>query len=182
MHAILAASLCLFLSANLAAAGQHAAAPIHVAIVGAGVGGASAAFHLHEMAADNSDPLSVTIFEVGPAVGGRIKSAYPPEYAGNPDFAFEAGAPWIFETDSCMRAAADRTASTLHRAFHGAAVWSHGVFVESAVCHNEDPRRVVDDARRFASSVTWRHLFKWAFLFEANLAGGIHWLTLHQII
>lgn len=68
-----------------------------IAIVGAGISGASAAYHLHELGGSSSP--SITIYEREHRIGGRIKSILP---LGNQDEAFEAGAPYFFGDDWCM--------------------------------------------------------------------------------
>jgi prenylcysteine oxidase / farnesylcysteine lyase len=42
-----------------------------VAVIGAGAGGSSTAYHLHQFAANSSIPLDITIFESSPLIGGR---------------------------------------------------------------------------------------------------------------
>lgn len=68
-----------------------------IAIVGAGISGASAAYHLHQLGSSSSP--SITIYEREQRVGGRVKSILP---LGNQVEAFEAGAPYFFDDEWCM--------------------------------------------------------------------------------
>ncbi|KAL1967555.1 hypothetical protein VTN77DRAFT_3070 [Rasamsonia byssochlamydoides] len=71
-----------------------------VAIVGAGIAGASAAFRLRELT--RSFPsVSITIYERESTVGGRVKSIFPPES----DHVVEAGATHFFTDDWCIMTA-----------------------------------------------------------------------------
>jgi len=76
-----------------------------IAIVGAGIAGASAAFHLHESFLSNQRPR-VTIFEAAPRVGGRVRSVSPAHNAAD---VAEAGATHFFADDWCLVAAASDT-------------------------------------------------------------------------
>jgi predicted NAD/FAD-dependent oxidoreductase len=69
--------------------------PVHVAIIGAGIAGASAAFRLHELARPFPS-LNITIYESEAGVGGRIKSIFPPE---NRRVVVEVGATYFFRDD-----------------------------------------------------------------------------------
>ncbi|KAJ5182654.1 hypothetical protein N7492_000270 [Penicillium capsulatum] len=68
-----------------------------IAIVGAGIAGASAAYHLHELGGSSSP--SITIYEREQRVGGRIKSIRPLE---NQAEAFEGGASRFSGDDWCV--------------------------------------------------------------------------------
>jgi hypothetical protein len=70
---------------------------LQVAIVGAGITGASAAFHILSFS-KISQPFSVTVFESEPRVGGRVSSVSPPDTGT----VVEAGAPHFFNTDECL--------------------------------------------------------------------------------
>lgn len=70
---------------------------LRVAIVGAGVAGASAAFHLHELS--RSAPISITIYDSAYMVGGEVVSVSAPEA---PRKVVEAGAPHFFVDDDCL--------------------------------------------------------------------------------
>ena len=60
-----------------------------VAIIGAGAGGSSTAYHLHQFAANSSIPLDVTIFESSPLIGGRTTTV---NALDNPAYPTELGA------------------------------------------------------------------------------------------
>ncbi|KAF1969769.1 hypothetical protein BU23DRAFT_601372 [Bimuria novae-zelandiae CBS 107.79] len=77
---------------------------LRVAIVGAGVAGASAAFHLRELS--RSAPISITIYDSEPIVGGHVVSVSAPEA---PQYVFEAGAPYFFTYDDCLAGALEST-------------------------------------------------------------------------
>ena len=70
------------------------AAPKKIAIVGAGIAGASAAFNLYRWAGPD---VNITIFERDDRVGGRIKSFN----SGEP-YPIEVGTPWFSGGDKCL--------------------------------------------------------------------------------
>jgi len=77
-----------------------------VAIIGAGIAGVSAAYHLHDQYA-HAD-LDVTIYEANPQVRGRIKSAKVCDGA----YTFqqvETGAQSFYENDECVQSLIDET-------------------------------------------------------------------------
>lgn len=71
-----------------------------IAIVGAGIAGASTAFRLNELTKLSSS-IDVTIYESKPSVGGRIKSIYPE----NSPQVVEAGATHFSTQDWCVMTA-----------------------------------------------------------------------------
>jgi hypothetical protein len=71
-----------------------------IAIIGAGIGGASAAFNIHELNV-NLPPQSVTIFESEFSVGGRVQSAYLYPLEGGLK-TIEDGATHFFADDWCL--------------------------------------------------------------------------------
>jgi hypothetical protein len=77
-----------------------------IAIVSAGIGGASAAFNKHEWNV-NLPPQSITIFESKSTVGGRIQSAYlyPLEVGRK---TIEHGATHFFIDDWCITSASQQ--------------------------------------------------------------------------
>ena len=77
---------------------SHLSDSRQVAITGAGIAGSSTAFSLHELSLRRSF-ISVTIYEAGPRVGGRVQSAYLYE---NPSHIVEIGAPGFNAEDWCM--------------------------------------------------------------------------------
>jgi hypothetical protein len=72
-----------------------------IAIIGAGIAGASSAHHLHKLARLHQS-LDITVFEVDDQVGGRIRSAY---VFGEPRFDVEIGAFAFTEDDWCLNEA-----------------------------------------------------------------------------
>ncbi|KAK4907051.1 hypothetical protein LTR49_023904 [Elasticomyces elasticus] len=69
---------------------EHDVAPMNVAIVGAGAGGASTAYHLSKFAATSGFAVNITVFERNDYVGGRTTtvnayndSLYPVELGGS---------------------------------------------------------------------------------------------------
>lgn len=80
--------------------------PFKVAIIGAGIAGASAAYHLHDQHADAD--LDVTIYEAKPQVGGRIKAAtvYDGAYTSQQ---VETGVQSFYINDECVQHLIDET-------------------------------------------------------------------------
>ncbi len=77
-----------------------------VAIIGAGIAGVSAAYHLYDQYAHVD--LDITIYEANPQVGGRIKSAKV--YDGAYTFQqVETGAQSFYESDECVQSLIDET-------------------------------------------------------------------------
>ncbi len=71
-----------------------------IAIIGAGIGGASAAFHLHQLNI-NLPEQKITTFEKGPVVGGRIQSVYLYPLIGGRKI-IEDGATHFYTDDRCL--------------------------------------------------------------------------------
>lgn len=78
----------------------------NIAIIGAGIGGASAAFSIHELGRNRPSPLKVTIFESREEVGGRIKSSYLYPGKGGKKW-IEEGATHFYAGDWCVTSAMD---------------------------------------------------------------------------
>ena len=72
-----------------------------VAIIGAGITGASSAHHLHQLTRLNQ-PLDMTVFDSEDQVGGRIRSAHVHD---EPGYDVESGAAAFTEDDWCMKEA-----------------------------------------------------------------------------
>ncbi|KAK1068208.1 hypothetical protein LTR33_011192 [Friedmanniomyces endolithicus] len=53
------------------ASSENAVAPLSVAIIGAGAGGASTAYHLSKFAAASGFAVNITVFERNDYIGGR---------------------------------------------------------------------------------------------------------------
>jgi hypothetical protein len=88
-------------------------AEFRVAIIGAGIAGASAAFHIHNESASNpfhGRPVAITIFESSASVGGKVHSVFPP---GQKEKPLELGASSFWQDDWCMMNAADATQTIL---------------------------------------------------------------------
>ena len=95
------AALNLLLSNN-----DHAPLPPKVAIIGAGIAGASAAYHLCDQYAHVG--FDITIYEANSQVGGRIKSAKV--YDGAYTFQqVETGAQSFYADDECVQSLVDET-------------------------------------------------------------------------
>lgn len=79
----------------------HHTEPTRVAIIGAGIAGASAAFKLFSLAEDCGSECmpSITIFERQSQVGGRVKSFRPPK---RQNVVYETGASYFSQNDWCM--------------------------------------------------------------------------------
>lgn len=86
---------------SIIANNKHHGRQERIAIIGAGIGGASAALQIH-MLTRNLPAQDVTIFEREAVVGGRIKSAYLHPGEGMPKI-IEEGATHFFEDDWCVR-------------------------------------------------------------------------------
>ena len=69
-----------------------------IAIIGAGITGASSAHHLHQLARLRQ-PLDITVFEADGQVGGHVRSAY---VHNEPAFGVEVGAATFKEDDWCL--------------------------------------------------------------------------------
>ncbi|KAF2728715.1 FAD/NAD(P)-binding domain-containing protein [Polyplosphaeria fusca] len=112
--------------------------PQRIAIVGAGVAGASAAFHLRELSSPNQ--YSLTIYEDRAAVGGRVISVHPPAWYGHYP---EVGASHFFADDHCLMEAKD--SAGLKYAYNGPWEKSHaGLYtgddiVSGPSCNLESP-------------------------------------------
>lgn len=79
--------------------GKFAAATVpRIAIIGAGIAGASSAHHLHQMGRLHQR-LDITVFEAGEQVGGRIRSV---GVFGEPAADVEVGAAAFREDDWCL--------------------------------------------------------------------------------
>lgn len=79
---------------------------LKVAIIGAGIAGASAAYHLHDQYA-HAD-LDITIYQANPQVGGRIRSAKV--YDGAYTFQqVETGAQSFYADDECVQSLINET-------------------------------------------------------------------------
>ncbi|KAI8939339.1 hypothetical protein NX059_003130 [Plenodomus lindquistii] len=79
--------------------------PKRVAIIGAGAGGSSAAYHLSQYAADASIPIHITVYERNTYVGGRTTTVSPWD---DPTLAVELGGSIFVEVNQIMMAAAQR--------------------------------------------------------------------------
>lgn len=95
---------------------DHKNGEFSVAIIGAGIAGASAAYHLHNEPASGSfhgRPVAITIFESSDEVGGQVRTISPPGYEGRRFLPLELGASFFFEDDWCLMDAAQATQTVL---------------------------------------------------------------------
>jgi len=111
--------------------------PFHIAIIGAGITGSSAAFHIRGLYPDASD-LIITIYEKNSEVGGRIKRAYPVDFEGNLKYALDVGAPYFSEEDSCVISLANQGDLHLKPAFQRPSIWNGNNFHDSRLCQSSD--------------------------------------------
>lgn len=79
--------------------------PKRVAVIGAGIAGASAAYRLQEYHRSRL-PLDITVYEANPQVGGRVKSVkvYDGAYGLQQ---VETGAHIFYSDDECLQATID---------------------------------------------------------------------------
>lgn len=82
-------------------AGSVALSTPKIAIIGAGIAGASSAHHLHQLA-HLRQQLHITVFEADDQVGGRVRSAHVHD---EPAFDVEVGAATFTEDDWCLKEA-----------------------------------------------------------------------------
>ncbi|KAF2265422.1 hypothetical protein CC78DRAFT_532483 [Lojkania enalia] len=95
---------------------DHKNSEFRVAIIGAGIAGASAAYHLRNKAASGSflgRPITITIFESSDEVGGQVRTIPPPGHKGRYFLPLELGASSFFEDDWCLMDAAQATQTAL---------------------------------------------------------------------
>lgn len=69
----------------------------HVAIIGAGIAGATAAYFLHDYLRTRNPPVEITIYESQPQIGGRTSSV---SYRYR---TVEGGAQYWSKSDWCMK-------------------------------------------------------------------------------
>ncbi|KAI0455001.1 hypothetical protein F5B21DRAFT_503793 [Xylaria acuta] len=113
----------------------------HIAIIGAGIAGASAAYNLHRHSVsgiERNQGLKITVYEASPIVGGQVKTIYPQ----GSEHALEAGASYFFEDDWCLsetarsldleRQVAPQSAGTM--------IWNGYRLLEDRFCFNDAPR------------------------------------------
>ena len=94
----------------------HSDAEFRVAIIGAGIAGASAAYHLRNQSTSSAfrgSPLAITIYESSSEVGGYVKTTFPPGQEGSHSEHIELGASFFFEDDWCLVEAAQATQTAL---------------------------------------------------------------------
>ena len=103
-------------------AGSAAITTPRIAIIGAGITGASSAHHLHQLTR-LQQPLDITVFEADDQVGGRVRSAY---VHNEPAFDVEVGAAIFTDDDWCLEDAMQEVGLkpiVLSRSAHQTAVW-----------------------------------------------------------
>ncbi|KAL9598125.1 MAG: hypothetical protein Q9219_004681 [cf. Caloplaca sp. 3 TL-2023] len=84
---------------------EEARQPVKVAIIGAGIAGASAAYQLHDQYANTN--IETTLYEAQPKVGGKIKSAQV--YNGAHRQQVDTGAKYFYSDDDCIQSLIDET-------------------------------------------------------------------------
>ncbi|KAI0399267.1 hypothetical protein F4802DRAFT_55446 [Xylaria palmicola] len=119
------------------------ASMVHIAIVGAGVAGASTAYHLHRLSVSGFQQnrnLKVTVYESSPIVGGQVKTVSPPG-SGN---ALESGASYFFLDDWCLSDTAQNLGLERQAAPQstGAVVWDGYRLREDHFCFHDAPKAV----------------------------------------
>ena len=114
-----------------------------VAIVGAGMAGASAALRLGSMSTPSA-PISVTVFDKESAGGGRVKTVSVP-LPTFPKTAAEAGAPYFFASDWCLALAMNHTnlsearSGTSQYSIPTIALWDGESLADGLRCNDELP-------------------------------------------
>ncbi|KAI0886465.1 uncharacterized protein GGS22DRAFT_113887 [Annulohypoxylon maeteangense] len=99
-HRLICRLLFLFSTIINATRAHRNETKLHIAIVGAGITGASVAYHLNSVGADTS--IAITVFEKDAQLGGRVQSN---QYYGN--LVAELGALHFSESDQCLMSAVD---------------------------------------------------------------------------
>lgn len=114
----------------------------HVAIVGAGLAGASSAYYLSNLSTSYfSHPLKITVYEASSNVGGQVKRIFPPL----DEHALEAGATHFFKDDWCLTEAAQSTNLTRRRAspvWGDIWAWNEKRSSQDRFCYKEAPRKI----------------------------------------
>ncbi|KAI0096947.1 hypothetical protein GGR51DRAFT_542111 [Nemania sp. FL0031] len=124
---------------------------IHIAIVGAGVAGASTAYNLHRLSAssiEHSRKLKITVYESSPIIGGQVRTISPP----GTENTLESGAPYFFPDDWCL----SDTAQSLGLG-QQAAPQSAGTMVWNGYRLRKD-RFCFDDGARKVTSHSWNSI------------------------
>lgn len=147
----------------------------HVAVIGAGIAGASSAFHLRNFTVSEFNrPLKITVYESAAEIGGQVKTVSP---TGSPRDALEAGASHFYDDDWCLTNASQSTNIEWRAAYPGwGEVWDRIRFSQDRFCYKEapwqippfwDPRpharkKVLDTVARFLKEVSfeWKHRFE----------------------
>ena len=129
--------------------------PQSIAIIGAGIAGAEAAFQLARLAGP-SPQYSVTIFERENHVGGRIKAVAVPQ---NPRSTVETGATYLYAEDWCVSKAIEQVGLEIsrpnpHLLPRTVAVWN-GENLRT-VSHCDSKASSWSDLRRYGLS-SWRY-------------------------
>ncbi|KAI1109188.1 hypothetical protein F5Y14DRAFT_433368 [Nemania sp. NC0429] len=157
-------SMTIHLLAFAAAAAEQPDDPadFHIAIIGAGIAGASAAYHLRRLSASGTEQtpkLYITVYETSPVVGGQVKNISPPES----DRVLEAGASYFFEDDWCLTDTAQslRLDRKVAHQGEGAVIWNGHHLLADRFCFHDVSRAATP---RFWPSV-WGIFWKTVKLF-----------------
>lgn len=128
-----------------------------VAIIGAGITGASSAHHLHQLTRLRQ-PLDITVFDSEDQVGGRIRSAHP---YNEPSYIVESGAAAFTEDDWCLKEAMREVGlkpAPHSRSDHHTGVWDGNEFFVR-----------YDNSDEPLSGTWWRRP-KWAWRYGSSLS------------
>ncbi|PVH93350.1 hypothetical protein DM02DRAFT_676905 [Periconia macrospinosa] len=119
-----------------------------VAIIGAGIAGASAAYHLGNKSTSGSfqgTPVAITILESSDEVGGQVRTISPPGYDRS-RWPLELGASSFFEEDWCLTDAARATKTILSQSRKnrhtddGRWIFNGSHFLQDRMCEKTDLR------------------------------------------
>ena len=123
-----------------------------IAIVGAGIAGASTAHHLHQLARLWT-PLDITVYEAKGRVGGRIKSVKLRDKSG---VIVEVGARSLYDDDWCLKEAMREVGlkPEYRRQFnHRTSVWDGNDFL---ISYEDD---------KGPGTGSWRDSLKWVWIY-----------------
>jgi hypothetical protein len=139
--------LLIFMSALICAAANPEQAVLHtnldgnedgatfrVAIIGAGIAGSSAAYHIRKN--PQASRASIAIFDAESRLGGRVKTIHT---ADEEYEAFEAGALYFYSDDWCLVDAVDDLGLGVKSFEPEYEIWNGHGFARDPICHVDDP-------------------------------------------
>lgn len=129
----------------------------HIAIIGAGVAGASAAYHLRRLSAsatEQSRGVKITVYETSAVVGGKVKTISPPDSHA----VLEAGASYFFEDDWCLSDTARSLQMEREVASQstGAMIWNGYQLLEDRFCFRDAPRAATPGFWASVRGIVWQ--------------------------